>query len=474
MSMPLSYAPPTGTAGKHSKNNWNTPRLLRAALIAICACALLLYLVVVLAVAQRRAAFKAVGEDSAPSILAAQRVRAYLADMDANAANELIALPGANQDAVRDFGKRRADVVEGLVSAAQNITYGQAERGPVLTLVNGLADYERDITQARDFHERGDPAMLAAYRNADTILHDTLLPAVDALDKVNTDALNAAYTRDTKGFTGTLLLTLLVGGLLLAALVVVQLFLNQRVRRTLNPGLLGATIIAVVYLFHTSIAFIAVGNRFKAAKEEAFDSVHALWRARAAAFDANADESRWLLDRPLAADYEKAFEAKSAQIALLPPGVGFGVVELAYTSAQQSATHNLPPSELSKFKGFLADELNNVTFEGEREAAVDTLHRWEEYVALDTEIRKLENAGQHDKAVALCTGNNPGQSNFAYTQFDDALDKTLNINQKEFDANLKEARAILSPFDALNFVALLLIVGAAFIGMMPRLREYAF
>ncbi len=468
MSMPLSYAPPQSAAGKHFKNNWNTPRLLRAALVAVCACALLLYLVVALAVAQRRAAFKAVGEDSAPSILAAQHIRAYLADMDANAANELIALPGANQDAVRDFGKRRADVVEGLVSAAQNITYGQAERGPVLTLVNGLAEYERAITQARDFHERGDPAMLAAYRNADTILHQSLLPAVDKLDKVNTDALNAAYAHDGGAFTGTLLLTLLAGGLLLAALAAVQLFLHQRVRRTLNPGLLAATIIAILYLFHTAIAFIAVGNRFKAAKEEAFDSVHALWRARATAFDANADESRWLLDRPLATDYEKAFLTKRNLIAE-PPGLGYAAVAQAYRENDRQKL-----GMIGALKGFLGDELNNLTFEGEREAAADTLRYWGEYVGLDGEIRKLENAGQHDKAVALCTGNNPGQSNFAYTQFDDALEKTLNINQKEFDANLTEARAILRPFDALNFVVLLLIVGAAFVGLLPRLREYAF
>ena len=31
-----------------------------------------------------------------------------------------------------------------------------------------------------------------------------------------------------------------------------------------------------------------------------FDSVRALWQTRAVAYDANADESRWLLDRPLA------------------------------------------------------------------------------------------------------------------------------------------------------------------------------
>ena len=57
------------------------------------------------------------------------------------------------------------------------------------------------MTQARDFHERGDPAMLAAYRHADDILHKTLFPAVDALDKVNNDALTRAYSEDRTAFT---------------------------------------------------------------------------------------------------------------------------------------------------------------------------------------------------------------------------------------------------------------------------------
>ena len=38
------------------------------------------------------------------------------------------------------------------------------------------------------------------------------------------------------------------------------------------------------------------GHELKVAKEDAFDSVRALWLARAVAYDANSDGSRWLLD----------------------------------------------------------------------------------------------------------------------------------------------------------------------------------
>ena len=160
-------------------------------------------------------AIKTIGTDSAPSILAAQGIRAYLADMDANATNELIALPGQNMDAVRDYETRRRQATDNLITAAQNITFGKSERDPIVTLANGLANYERSMTQARDFHERGDPAMLAAYRQADDILHKTLLPAVDALDKVNNDSLTTAYAAQKTGATVTSALTMLAGLLLL-------------------------------------------------------------------------------------------------------------------------------------------------------------------------------------------------------------------------------------------------------------------
>ena len=208
--------------------------------------------------------------------------------------------------------------------------------------------------------------MLDAYRRADDILHTTLLPAVDTLDKVNDDALNAAAERAAATFTATLLLTILAGLLLLTVLIAAQLFLTRRTHRTLNPGLLAATIVTGLYLLHTIVTFAAVGSRFRAAKSDAFDSVRALWHARAVAYDANADESRWLLDRPLAATYEAGFRAKSAQIAALPTSGTYGGVAEAYANG-----HKEP-----EFKGFLADELNNITFPGELDAATGALRAW--------------------------------------------------------------------------------------------------
>jgi hypothetical protein len=40
---------------------------------------------------------------------------------------------------------------------------------------------------------------------------------------------------------------------------------------------------------------------------------------------------------------------------------------------------------------------------------------------------QLQQSGKHADAIALCVGNNPGQSNWAFEQFKQANQKTLDI-----------------------------------------------
>ena len=57
---------------------------------------------------------------------------------------------------------------------------------------------------------------------------------------------------------------------------------------------------------------------FRAAKQDAFDSILALSKARAVSYDANADESRYLLDPQRANRYEQAFLEKSSHVIGMP------------------------------------------------------------------------------------------------------------------------------------------------------------
>jgi hypothetical protein len=80
--------------------------------LLIVAGAALLFAAASLGVVQARQAVQTVGRDAAPSIIAAQEIRAALADMDANAANALI---------VRAAGSNALDRRARLAGAAATI-----------------------------------------------------------------------------------------------------------------------------------------------------------------------------------------------------------------------------------------------------------------------------------------------------------------------------------------------------------------
>ena len=65
--------------------------------------------------------------------------------------------------------------------------------------------------------------------------------------------------------------------------------------------------------------------------------------------------------------------------------------------------------------------LSNITFTGERQAAETTLKTWANYVAIDGQLRALQNAGSRADATALDVGTKPRQSNWAFSQFQLAL-----------------------------------------------------
>ena len=168
----------------------------------------------------------------------------------------------------------------------------------------------------------------------------------------------------------------------------------------------------------------------KVAKQDAFDSIKVLEAARAIAYDANGDESRWLLVKMHAGKsdqiqvYADSFQRKAQAIAAYQGRWSEGTLRAEIDRTQKA------PAAL---KGYLADELNNITFPGELLAAEATLLKFLDYLAIDRQIRDLKDERQ---AVELCLGTQPGQSDWAFDQFDQALSKTIAINQSYFKSSL--------------------------------------
>ena len=252
-----------------------------------------------------------------------------------------------------------------------------------------------------------------------------------------------------------------VGGASLAALLAsarMQLQAMRRTHRVLNLPLVGANVLLACFTLGLSSALAAQNEDLRAAKTDCVDSIHALRKAHAVAYDANADESLYLLGPSTRAQYDAPFHQKTGLLADAP--VTDAVADSAAAGSKQT------------FHGFLADELNNITFVGEQAAATETLISWGKYIALDTQIRASETSGHHSDAVTLCTGSAPGQSDYAFSQFDDALGKTLGINQDQFDLTVKKAFSGLNPLPVFAAVSVLLMIILTWLGLAPRLREY--
>ncbi|MGK4455715.1 hypothetical protein, partial [Klebsiella pneumoniae] len=88
-------------------------------------------------------------KDAVPSIVAAERIRANMADMDANAANAFLGAGSEVEASRKQYEQERKELASDLITAAQNITYGDEERVPIVTMVERLQLYVGGIETAR-------------------------------------------------------------------------------------------------------------------------------------------------------------------------------------------------------------------------------------------------------------------------------------------------------------------------------------
>jgi hypothetical protein len=360
----------------------NTPQLFQGGLYLTWAASLLMLVSTMSGIQGQRHAINTIGKESTPSITTAQRLKDAAAGMDAYIAKELLLPSGQNQDAVKGYNERYEKFTQRLVAAAESISYGDKERKPIETLQLELGNYIAKIQQARDFHQRGDTNnMVVAYRSAAEIMDQKLLPAADALDKVNVDALNLTYNKEKFDSGKSLFFIVISGVALITILIGLQIFLSKRTRRTFNPMLLAASAIAIAFLNYTTGAFLSASQNLRIATEDAFSSMHTLRQARALGYIANAAQSRYLLDPAFALKHEQSFFNTIAKIAKFPDGETFETVAAA-ASASSYKPNNIT--------GLLADQLKNITFAGEREATVNNLTTLGTYLAIDKQIRQLE------------------------------------------------------------------------------------
>ncbi|MFZ6846774.1 hypothetical protein [Undibacterium sp. RuRC25W] len=394
------------------------------------------------------------GKETVPSIIAAEQIRTGLARAHTQIANLFLLKEAADGPSGLAYMAAINQAHDDLLTVAQNITYGNEERAPILAAMRQLSDYERLVGMALVSKESNGLIL-----KADALMRERLLPSVSMLEQVNFRHLTTSYKDELRDAKTYFFAFLLFSVMLLVVMVETQIKLYSDFKRILNPPLFLGMLMLLVGVFLMVVKVIALNADLHTAKADAFDSVHSLTEAQSIAYSANAQESIYLLmhGHPSQGQQTNLFIAKVNQIFDTRIGVASALI------AQ--------PNVL-KAHGFLGDELANITFPGEHQAIAESLKTWAEYVAIDTQIRRLESAGQHEQAVALGVGKLEHQSDWAFDHFVQALTKAIKINQSAFDAAIKRATNALEIMKYLWLTLLFVPLVGSFIGIEHRLSEY--
>jgi hypothetical protein len=277
---------------------------------------------------------------------------------------------------------------------------------------------------------------------ASSLLHATLLPAFLQIANTDSATVNGSYSDEHSSAVVYGYVILAVALLASLGLYLGNRFHARRFRRRVSwfvPGIVVCLALGAIGV-NTQLS---EADHLHYAKQEAYDSIDALTFAKAVSDDANADESRWLLEDRTGA-LQTSFFRKIGSVAGVPhvTSTEAGNEPRAYYSALSSAVGamhlNAPADSVSgvTISGYLGAELNNITFPGEAQAAYETVEAFDTYVQDDATIRSEAADGDLAGAVAFDIGTQPGQANYAYNQYTTRLDAVIQINGSAFGSGI--------------------------------------
>jgi hypothetical protein len=424
--------------------------------------------------------FRVIGYQTGPVVEASTDLYLRLNDMDAQLANILLVGSAKNlgftrAEALGIFQSDRHQASIDLQQASVEAVVDPAAAQSIRSLLDALGSYEALAAQVTMVSGQGSqapgkpsPAALTLYTQATDLLKTQLLPAAQNLTNRNAAILQNTYLSERGQALTARNWFIVIGVVLLAALITLQVYLARRFHRWINPAIAAATLIAAALAISGVRLTSDSAGYLYLAKVEAFNSVLPLSEARAVSYDANADESRYLVDPALAAQYQQSFLTKTQELVDLP-GAGIYTYDKRFAAALSAYGQNNNDVE---WYGYWGVEFRNITFPGERAADEVAMKAFQVYERDDRRIRLLRNSGQLVAAIAFDTSYNPGQSNWAFGQFDNAQLKTIDINVSWFNLAVKEGQQALDGWTVIPAVAGFAVILLLLLGSRGRLAEY--
>ncbi|MEZ0068482.1 hypothetical protein ABIA32_004507 [Streptacidiphilus sp. MAP12-20] len=445
---PPQTGPAPGVAGQASRRAAGPVLRLRAQAGAALLLVAALLAVALLGFADTAARVHQLVAVSEPRAAAAGRLYQALSDLDAQRAKSLVvgysaatpgdpnATPVLVDDGVLASLTAQADQRAADQAFAQLAASADAEkvRGllDTLSLYDALTGTEEYFvgTQANPVVGHPLPAAVDNYAQADALLQAALLPQVHAL-LADADQ-QVAHDRDAAHAAAlryTLLLAVLGAGAVLL-LLWWQRDLTVRHHRVFSLPLLGATLAVLALLLGATSTLLDAADQVDAAVARGYTPYARLAQASVAAADAEARQSRWVVDDSYRIVLGDQFRADADQV-----------------------------------RGLLAADTDP--------AAAVVRQRFDAYLSADGNLRQVAGSGDVNQAALRLTGVGRDDVAFAYYDFTLHLDQLATDHAAAFSAHAAAARDDLGVWPAASAAllgtALLLVLA----GVRPRLREYS-
>ena len=433
----------------------STPALLRVVMLAALVPVALFAAAVQLGVARNDATVDTVGRDATTGITVAQAIKLNLAELDELVVRHLVEpAPLAASGFPDAYDDKRAELHEYLVSAAAEYSDTAAYRQPLVNIDYVLGHYHTLVADAFTAQAAGDTAGASeAYTRAHELIDGSLLVEADFVDKANTYVLNDAYDTQAARASSTARLLVVAWAVLLAFLVIVQLVMARKFRRSINPALAVATLVALAAGGFALTRLDASSSDLTAAREESFDAIHVLARARATLVSARQSQGALLADPARAVQAAAGFDAQADRLFR---------VQGRNDVAGIAATGEVPDGA----GGYLANVAAVDSAAVQEGAVSDALVAFGAFLEEDAELRGMATAGDREGAVAFY------DQGTAFRQLADAIDEAQAIDQATFDRRVRDASDAAALVGPLGLVAAGAVLALVLIGTYQRLREY--
>ncbi|RRS00319.1 hypothetical protein [Glycomyces terrestris] len=368
--------------------------------------------------------------------VAALQLYQALSQADATAASSYLTT-GTPSEAMNDaYRTALRDATVALATAAGEVKTG-ADVELVAELNARLPVYTGLVETARTFNRLGEPVGATYQEQASTLMREQMLPSAHTLQE-------NALAQLTESRDGAAAFPYAAAVLVLAALgtlVWAQLWLSRKTNRTFNLGLVGATVLLVVFAGWLAMASLASASHTGRSHDDGSRPLELLAEAEIAAQQARAEESLLLIARG---------EDQQA--------------------ADRYAEHM---AELAA-EGGLLDQLDR-QFSGDAELAGSIDAAREAATAWGNghgEVVKLAQEGSYTDAVALAVGEDEGSLQTSFNALNEALTAATETSADRFvEATVDAQRSLSGAAAGLAALSLAALISAA-VGIQMRVAEY--